>query len=76
MLKGASARCPVCGDELSEEKRCALGYQLKADKKRLEGDQEAVAATERTEQQRCAALRHEIELILREKGFLRARVKK
>src|SRR5436309_6893696 len=26
MLKSASARCPVCGDELSEEKRCALGH--------------------------------------------------
>jgi exonuclease SbcC len=61
MLKGASARCPVCGDELSEEKRRALGLQLKEEKKRLEADLEAAAAAERAEQQRLAVLRRQID---------------
>jgi exonuclease SbcC len=61
MLKSASARCPVCGDELSDEKRHSLGHEVKADKKRLEAELEAAAAAEGAEQQQAAALRREIE---------------
>jgi exonuclease SbcC len=61
MLKTASARCPVCGDPLSEEKRHTLGHQVKAEKKQLEADLEAATAAERCEEQRQAALRHHIE---------------
>jgi DNA repair protein SbcC/Rad50 len=61
MLKGASARCPVCGDELSEEKRRSLGLHVKEEKKKLEVDLEAAAAAERAEQGRLAVLRRQIE---------------
>lgn len=61
LLKGASARCPVCDDELSEEKRRTLGAHVKEEKKRLEAGLEAAAAAERTEQQRLAALRRQID---------------
>jgi DNA repair protein SbcC/Rad50 len=71
MLKGASARCPVCGDELSEEKRRTLGLQLKEEKKRLEADLEAAAAVERGEQQRLTALRRQSEIDERKLKTLR-----
>jgi exonuclease SbcC len=61
MLKSASARCPVCHEELSEEKRCALGHEVKAEKIRLEAELETATAAEAATVQQSGALRREIE---------------
>jgi exonuclease SbcC len=58
---GKTALCPVCGEELSEEKRQTLGREVKAEKLRLAEEQAAAAAAERLASEQIACLRHQIE---------------
>src|SRR4030095_1357291 len=55
------ARCPVCNEELSAEKRIDLGRQLRIEIKEVETSLESAAAAVETEQQQVALLRRQIE---------------
>jgi exonuclease SbcC len=61
LLKGATARCPVCGDELTTEKRNELGWQLREEMKDLETRMQDATAAEQ-EAERCLVhLRRQID---------------